>query len=327
MRAWLQNHIKDNLTRAAFLCAALVLLVYLLPPFDLSTVPAPSPTPASDGPAPVAVFFGDSGDPLCGPLYAALGDFAQEQSWRLITYDCKGSATSQRGQLADFLRQETADLAVVYSRLEQGELDEQVEALYNVTKRVVTIGQPASSSASRYVAAHISAANAPLEGAADYFKKTLKGGGDILLLPDLPDPDWETACAAAFADSGVTIVDHGYTWTGEVYAQRYLETALEAFPEAKGILCTSRAGTVGAWNTLEEKGLTGKVKIVSLSYDTAIGDDLALGRLDAAVTLSPQEAAATLKEVLPMVLEGKRVGAKALAPVLLTPGNLDEMEF
>lgn len=326
MRAGLHNQIKDHLTRAAFLCAALVLLTFLLPPLDRPPAPSPAPSPSSGPPATVVAFFGDSGDPLCAPLYSALRDFAKERSWRLISYDCKGSADSQLGQLQDFLRHETADGAVVYSRLDQEELDRQVEALYK-TGPVVTIGQQAGSSAGRYVSAHIASGGESLNAAAAYFQKALRGEEGILLLSDLPDPDWEAACTDAFEDQGVAILDHGYTWTGEAYAQRYLETALEAFPDTAGILCTSRAGTVGAWNTLQEKGLRDRVKLVSLAYDAAVGDDLALGQLDAAVTVSPREAAELLEEVLPSVLEGKRPGVKTLTPVLLTPDSLDQAEF
>lgn len=326
MRAWLHNQIKDHFIRAAFLCAALVLLTFLLPPLDQPPAPPPAPSPSSEPPATVVAFFGDGSDPLCAPLYAALRDFAKERSWRLISYDCKGSADSQLGQLQDFLRHETANGAVVYSRLDREELDRQVEALYK-TGPVVTIGQQAGSSAGRYVSAHIASGGEPLNAAAAYFQKALRGEEGVLLLSDLPDPDWEAACTNAFEDQGIAILDHGYTWTGEAYAQRYLETALEAFPEAKGILCTSRAGTAGAWNTLQEKGLRDRVKLVSLAYDAAVGDDLALGRLDAAVTVSPREAAELLEEVLPSVLEGKRPGVKTLAPVLLTPDSLDQAEF
>lgn len=324
MRAWLHNQIKDHFIRAAFLCAALVLLTFLLPPLDQPTAPSPAPSPSSSPPATVVAFFGDGGDPLCAPLYSALRDFAKERSWRLISYDCKGSADSQLGQLQDFLRHETANGAVVYSRLDREELDRQVEALYDATGHVATVGQQAGSSAGRYVSAHLASGGESLNAAAAYFQKALRGNEGVLLLSDLPDPDWEAACTNAFEAQGIAILDHGYTWTGEAYAQRYLETALEAFPEAKGILCTSRAGTAGAWNTLQEKGLRDRVKLVSLAYDAAVGDDLALGRLDAAVTVSPREAAELLEEVLPSVLEGKRPGVKTLTPVLLTPDSLDQ---
>lgn len=327
MRAWLHNQIKDHFIRAAFLCAALVLLTFLLPPLDQPTAPTPAPSPSSGPPATVVAFFGDGSDPLCAPLYAALRDLAKERGWRLISYDCKGSADNQLGQLQDFLRHETANGAVVYSRLDREELDRQVEALYDATGHVVTIGQQAGSSAGRYVSAHLASGGESLNAAAAYFQKALRGNEGVLLLSDLPDPDWEAACTNAFEAQGIAILDHGYTWTGEAYAQRYLETALEAFPEAKGILCTSRAGTVGAWNTLQEKGLRDRVKLVSLAYDAAVGDDLALGQLDAAVTVSPREAAELLEEVLPSVLEGKRPGVKTLTPVLLTPDSLDQAEF
>lgn len=326
MRAGLHNQIKDHLTRAAFLCAALVLLTFLLPPLDRPPAPSPAPSPSSGPSATVVAFFGDSGDPLCAPLYSALRDFAKERSWRLISYDCKGSADSQLGQLQDFLRHETADGAVVYSRLDQEELDRQVEALYK-TGPVVTIGQQAGSSAGRYVSAHIASGGESLNAAAAYFQKALRGEAGILLLSDLPDPDWEAACTNTFEDQGIAILDHGYTWTGEAYAQRYLETALEAFPDTAGILCTSRAGIEGSYKTLKDKGLDGQVLLFSLAFDQALSEDLALGRLDAAVTTSPAEVADLLEELLPQVLDGQRPGVKTLTPVLLTPDSLDQAEF
>lgn len=321
MRAKLQNHIRDHFIRAAFLCAALVLLAFLLPPLDQPTAPSPAPSPSPSPPATVVAFFGDGSDPLCAPLYAALRDFAKERSWRLISYDCKGSADNQLGQLQDFLRHETADGAVVYSRLDQEELDRQVEALYDATDRVVTIGQQAGSSASRYVSAHIASGGTPLNAAAAYFQKALRGEEGVLLLSDLPDPDWEAACTNAFEDQGIAILDHGYTWTGEAYAQRYLETALEAFPEAKGILCTSRVGAEGSYKTLKDKGLDDQVTVFSLAFDPAVAEDLALGRLDAAVTTSPAEVADLLEELLPQVLDGQRPGTRTPATLILDAGD------
>lgn len=314
------------LTGAAFLCVALVLL-RLVASLDLF---APQTEAVASSPAAekqTVVFLGSSADPLCEPLFSDLEGLCTERGWRLISYDSKGRAAGQKGQIEDFLRTEAADAAVLWPVLEGEELDEPLKTL-TAQCPVVTVGQRPGTAAARLTASHVGADETEqLRTLAGYLKENMGKGQGALLLTDLPDEDAEERIRRVFSVERVDILGNNYTWGGAVYAERYLKTALDEVENVGAVVCVSRAGTMGTWNTLQEKGLRDKVKIVSLVYEPAMADDLALGELDAAVTVSPKETAKCLAELLPKVLKGEKTAPKALTPVLLTPENVDEAEF
>lgn len=314
------------LTGAAFLCVALVLL-RLFASLDLFArqTEAVSPSPAAE--KQTVVFLGSSADPLCEPLFSDLETLCTQQGWRLISYDCKGRAAGQKGQIEDFLRTEAADAAVLWPVLEGEELDGQIKALAGQCP-VVTVGQRPGTAAARLTASHVGAdGTEQLRTLAGYLKKNVAKGQGVLLLTDLPDEDAEERIRRVFSVEQVDILGNNYTWGGAVYAERYLKTALDEVENVGAVVCVSRAGTAGTWNTLQEKDLRDRVKIVSLSYEPAMADDLALGELDAAVTVSPKETAECLAELLPKALKGENPAPKALTPVLLTPESAGETEF
>lgn len=327
MRAGRHNWNTETLTRAALLCAALVfLLAVLAPAFVQVLFPKQAPLPQNiDRPAPAAsvVLLGSGSDPLCAALYPALEDFCAGQNWRLVTYDCKGDPVSQKGQIEDFLRTETGDIAVVFSVLEQQELDEKAADLA-AQCAVVTVGQGVSASRRGYVAAHVGAdEEAGLRALAKYVKERMERGQGALLLTEGPDEAAEERCRRAFSREKVEVLDNNYTWGGAVYARRYLSTALENFPETAAILCDSRHGVQGAARALEEQGLRDRVRIVALTYAPGMEDDLAVGDLDAAVAVSAKEAAEKLTQALPKVLKKEPVEEILLTPTLLTVETAD----
>lgn len=326
------NQNRERFTRAAFLCAALVLALLLLQPLTAAIVaanrpaPATSPSPAPSPDAPAVVFFGAANHPFCAPLYTELEDLCAERGWRLIQYDCLGYAVNQTGQLEDFLRTETADVAVLYSVLEQDDLNDRVKELHKVCP-VVTVGQEVGRTAKRYVAAHIGVDETErIRALATYFKKNLKRNSGILLLCDVPDAAAERLYEQTLSEEKVTVLGKNYSWGAAVYAQRYLNS-VEDFDHVGGVLCTSRHGTVGTAATLEEKKLRDRIKIASLSYEPAMADDLALGDLDAAVAVAPREAGELLAELLPKIIKGEKIEEKTLTPILLTPENIDEVDL
>lgn len=332
MRGNPHNSNTGSWTRAAFFCAALVLALLLLRPlFDVILFPAapeqPSPSPAPSPAAPAVAFFGASTDPFCAPLYDGLEELCRTEGWRLLSYDCRGNAKSQKGQMEDFLRTETADIAVVYSVLEQSELNVQVKALRG-TCPVVTVGSQAGALGKRYVAAHVGGAETGRTAAlCEYFKTQRRGTWEVLLLADLPDEAAEELYRREFSKENVTILDKNYTWGEKFYAERYLKTGLDSFPQADAIVCTSRHSTAGALSSLRERDLRGAMAIVSLFYDPAMADSLALGDLDAAVALAPKEALERLTELLPKVLKQEKIEEKSLTYHILTPENVDELEL
>lgn len=327
------NRNKEQFTRAAFLCAALVLVLLLLQPMIATiaastrsaSTPAPSPSATPETTQTVA-FFGATTDTFCAPLYSALEELCRAQGWRLISYDCRGNATNQTGQIEDFVRRETADVAVLYSVLAQDDLHTQVQALHNVCP-VVTVGQAVKGVAGRYVKAHVGADETErLLLLTDYFKGNLKRNKGILLIYDVPDADTERLYEQIFSKEEITVLGKNYSWAGAVYAQRYLNSVAD-FSEVGGIMCTSRHGTVGTAITLGEKRLRSRIKIVSLFYEPAMEDDLALGDLDAAVAVAPREAGELLTELLPKVVKGEELEGKTLTPILVTPENMDEVDL
>lgn len=332
MRGRPDNKNTERFTRAAFLCAALVLVLLLLQPLTNAIVayarpasaPAPSPSVAPE--TQVVVFFGAASDPFCAPFYSALEELCGSQGWRLVSYDCRGYAVNQTGQIEDFLRTGTADVAVLYSVLEQDDLHTQVKALHKVCP-VITVGQEVEPVAKRYVNAHVGTDETErLRTLADYFKDNLKRNKGVLLLCDVPDAAAERLYEQTLSKEKITVLGKNYSWGDAVYAQRYLNS-VDSFYDVGGIMCTSRHGTVGTATTLGEKKLRDRIKIASLYYEPAMADDLALGDLDAAVAVAPKEAFDVLAELLPKVVKGETIEEKTLTPILLTPENMDEVDL
>lgn len=296
----------------------------------IARTPASVPA-ASSGPAPretvgVAAVFGTTGDPFCAAMLSNLEDLCAAQGWRLIQYDCGGRAGVQQGQIEDFMRNEAADVAVLYSLAEQEDLDGQVKLLHERCP-VVTVGRRARAAAGRYVAAHVGAdETGQIDALCGYLDQALPKRKEVLLLLDLPDED-RTGRERAFSDGDVTVLDENYTWGDKIYAERYLETGLELFPEANAIVCASRRGTQGALNSLRQRDLRSKVKIVALDYTAAMDDDLAQGDLDAVAVLSPKDAAEMVADLLPKVLKKEKIEEEPLTYHILTPENVDELDL
>lgn len=312
------------------MCAALVFALALL--WALGAALSPRPEPPAEPPSPAAVdgrvvaWFGSSSDPFCAPLYDVMEEVCRANGWRLVSYDCKGRTAGQKGQIEDFLRTEKADAAVLYSVMEESELNGQVKALAAACP-VVTVGQRAGTIAGRYVTAHIGGEERQrTQTLAKYLVENGRGE-KALLMTEVPDEKMERETTDGFSEGNVSILDHNYTWGGQVYAERYMNTALDTFSEVDAVVCISRHGAAGAQAVLTERGLRDRAKIVSLRYDPAMADDLALGVLDAAVAFAPKEAGERLAETLPDLLDGKETEDKTLTPVLLTPENVDETEL
>lgn len=285
--------------------------------FDQPPAAAVTPTPGAE--PPVAAFFGSSADPLCEGLFDDMEELCRREGWRLISYDCKGKPVSQKGQTEDLLRTETADVAVIWPVLEAEELDEAIEPLAKQCP-VVAVGKRPEGKAARLIAAYVGEdEQEQLAALAEYLQAGQDNVQGALLLTDIPDKPLEARYQRELSALHVEVLGNNYTWTGAVYARRYLITALDDIPGVDAVICTSRPGTEGTWNTLREKELRDKVLIVRLGWDQRVEDDLAVGALDAAVTVSPEELARRLGEVLPKALKGEKPGAVTLTPVLLAP--------
>ncbi len=289
------------------LCAALVLavcglgLVRLLgAPKAPEVVPAPS---AARPDRPVLAFFGDGTDPWCQEVSDGLDRWADEQGWALITYDCKGSPTAQKGQVEDLVRTEKADVAVLYSVGDGEQLTGWAQTLGEARVPVIALSRQSLGDMEN-VACRVCPEDAePYAAIADWFDR-----GDLLLLADLPDdPGVETA-REALEDSGAEVLDYGACWGNADYAGDYLDVALDSFPQADGVVAFSRAGALGAKNALGDRD----VPVLCLEYGPAVEEDLALGQLDAAAEVPVQSAIRTLGTCIPKVRSGE---VEALYPL------------
>lgn len=331
MRGGLSHNQIKAWTRAAFCCAALVLLLLVLGGLsgvqDRSfSTPEPVPTPTPRETVGVAAVFGTTDDPFCAAFLSDLEALCEAGGWRLIQYDCVGRANIQQGQVEDFLKNETADVAILYAVGEQEELEARAKALYKRCP-VVTVGQGVRHVAKRYVAAHVGAEeDGQIKALCGYFQESRPKVKEVLVLLDLPDEE-RKARDQAFEDGNVAVLDENYTWGDKIYAERYLETGLELFPEADAIVCASRNGTQGALNSLRQKDLRSTVKIAALDYDQSMAEDLALGDLDAAAVLSPKEMAEGVADLLPKVLKKEKIEEKPLTYHVLTPENMDKLDL
>lgn len=335
MRGKPDNKIMQRITGAAFLCAALVLLVLFLRPLTdvvvssaLSTPSAaPAPSPSAPQTTCTVAFFGSASDPFCAALSPALDDLAAANGWRLIRYDCRGNATNQKGQMEDFVRTENADIAVIYSVLSQEELDAQVEDIHGVCP-VITVGSSVGADAKRYVSAHVGADETErIRMLTAYFGADLQENSGVLLLYDVPDAATEALYNKVLSEEKVTVLGKNYSWLGAAYAERYLNTGVEDFSNVGGVFCTSRHGTAGTAKALGEMELRDGIKIAAFFYEPAMAEDMARGELDAAVAVSPTEAAEMLADILPKRLNGEPIVKEYLTPILLTPENIGTVDL
>lgn len=284
------------------LCAAAVLAVCCLglvrllgAPKAPDVLPAPSAAPAG---RPTLAFFGDGTDPWCQEVSDGLDRWADEQGWALIAYDCKGNPTAQKGQVEDLARREKADVAVLYPAGDGEQLAGWVETLSEAKVPVVALSRH-SLDGIENVACRV----CPEEG-EPYASVARWSSGGILLLADLSDDPAVEITREALEDSGLRVLDYGACWGNEDYAADYLTRALERYPQAGGVVAFSRAGALGAKSALGDRD----VPVLCLECGPAVEEDLALGRLDAAVEVSAQSALEALETCIPEVKSGEAEG-------------------
>lgn len=259
-----------------------------------SAVPSPSGTPDD---RPTLALFGDGTDAWSREVLDGLGRWAGEQGWELIAYDCNGSATAQQGQVENLARMEKADAAVLCPVGDAEQLAGWVETLGRAEVPVVVLSRRSVGDAPGAASLVCPEDGEPFAAVAGYFQ----GRGGLLLLADLPDdPVVETAREALEAN-GARVLDYGACWGAEDYAKDYLTQALERFPQAGGVVAFSRAGALGAKAALGDRD----TPVLCLEYGPAVEEDLALGRMDAAVEVSASDAIQALETCVPAVRSGE----------------------
>ncbi len=289
------------------LCAGLALAVCCLGLVRLLGTPkAPPVTPAPSAARsdrPVLAFFGDGTDPWCEAVSDGLDAWADEQGWDLLRYDCRGNPNARKGQVEDLTRLERADVAVLYGVGDAQQLTEWVEALREARVPAVVLSRQSLADVPG-AACRVSPEDGELYAAiADCFP-----GGGLLLLADVPDDPRVEVAREALEDSGAEVLDYGACWGMEEYAASYLDGALARYPRAGGVVAFSRTGALGAKSALGDRDVT----VLCMDYGPAVEEDLALGRLDAAVEAPAQSALQALETCIPEVKSGQ---AEAFYPL------------
>lgn len=268
------------------LCALLGLRLALPAPKAPVPPPAPSYAPRPDK---TLAFLGDAKDPWCAPLFDELRPWAGERGWSLITYDCGGNAATQKSQLEDLLRTEDATAAILY---DLGDGDWQAEAVETLEKagvRAVTLSRRGEADVGP-------APGQPWTAAMEYLD------APVLLLADLPEDPGLPAIQEALGDA---LAGYGACWSTPEYAADYLKQALPLYPQVGGVIALSRAGAVGARETLDkEEGIPPQalhIKVLCVEQGPETEEELALGRIDAVAEV-PREG---VLDALGQALEGK----------------------
>lgn len=273
------------------LCALTALRLAGSPP-----APAPSPSPAPVL-APVAeepfalAFFGDGTDPWCAPLFEELADWTREKGWRLIAYDCRGSATVRQGQVEDLLRTERAQAALLYVPGGTQSVAGQRELLDKAQVRTLTLGLWGGADIGPAEGLGVALENQALPA-------FIGAGRDVLLVVDAPEDDPAQAALDALGRGSLNVVEYGSCWRQSQYAREYVSGALERHPYVGAVLCLGREGAWGAAQALEAVGGRDEVAVFCLEQSPAAGEDLALGRMDAVAEVSREGVPAAVEAVL-----------------------------
>lgn len=266
------------------LCALTAVRLALSPP---APVPSPSPAPAL---APVEeepfalAFLGDGSDPWCAPLFEELADWAKEKGWRLVTYDCRGSATVRQGQVEDLLRTETVQAALLYVPVETERAASQRELLDKAQVKTLTLTPWGGTDIG------------PAEGLGVALEN--QAGRDVLLVVDVPEEDATQAALDALGRASLNVVEYGSCWRESRYAREYVSGALERHPYVGAILCLGREGAWGAVEALEDVGGRREIAVLCLDQSQAAREDLALGRMDGVLEVSREGVLAGVEAIL-----------------------------
>ena len=287
------------------LCAAVALAVCGLGLVRLLGTPEapdvrPAPSAAPDD-RPVLAFFGSSADLWWEELFDGLDWWAENQGWALITYDCKGDPTAQKGQVEDLVRTERADVAVLYTVGDEAQL---TRTLSEAKVPVVVLSRRSLEAVPGAACRVCPEVGEPFAAIARQFP----AGSGLLLLSDLPDDPMVETARETLQANGARALDHGACWWVEQYAGEYLAQALERFPQPDGVVAFSRAGALGAKDALDGKD----VPVLCLEYGPAVEEDLAQGDIDATVEVPAQEALRALETCIPKVKSGE---AEAFYPL------------
>lgn len=285
--------------------------------------PAKDSPPEEEPPAGYLYYLGSDADPLSKALFAPLEDWARENRWTFVSYDCRGVGTTQKGQLSDLARTETPGVAVLYPTGQVTVQDEGVEALYRAGFTVITLNRPCGSYAKRYVSCHIGLREEDVLSSAARMVSTVQGrksAGYIRLSDNWPDPQGPDLAQALFP--AYHLRGTGYTGGQRTHGQSQVEELMageDAPPDF--IFSMSQAAALGALDALEGDSAWADTPVFALRGDRAGAREVAYGRLAGVVCASPKDLTARLLDAIPQVASGKRLLHQDLTPTAVTAAN------
>ena len=272
------------------LCALTALRLAGSVPAAPSPAPVPAVAPAEDEPFALA-FFGDGTDPWCAPLFEELADWTKEKGWRLVTYDCRGSATVRQGQVEDLLRTETVQAALLYVPGGTQSAASQRELLDKAQVKTVTLSPWGGADIGPAEGLGVALENQAVPAFLDARR-------DVLLVVNAPEDDSVQAALDALGHTSLNVVEYGSCWSQSQYAREYVSGALERYPYVGAVLCLGREGAWGAAQALEAIGARHEIAVLCLDQSPAAREDLALGRMDAVVEVSRKGVPVAVEAVL-----------------------------
>jgi len=116
----------------------------------------------------------------------------------------------------------------------------------------------------------------------------------------------EAGCKAALAEyPDITLVSVDYNNNDPVNAQSQVEAVLQKNPDLNGIFGTNDFGSQGASQAVENKGLSGKVKIVAFDATETAIELLRKGTVDIVIAQKPSEMGSNAVEMAVTYLNGE----------------------
>ena len=165
--------------------------------------------------------------------------------------------------------------------------------------------------------------------AARRLAKILNGRGKVAVVAVVPggastiarEKGFQETLAKEFPD--LKIVAFQYGMSDRARSLSVSEDILTAHPSLDGVFASNESSTIGAVQAVNERGLSGKVRIVGFDSSPSLVDDLRAGAIDSLVLQDPFQIGYQGLKVLLDERAGRTPPKRIdLAPALITKDDL-----